>query len=111
MGAGYEVVAHEGILGAADLGHDRLDGVTSAVVVAVAGGAGEMALADSVMDERRQNFAAVVFCDFLCAGECFGAHFFRIFGKGFDTGIDVEKLLFHWNSSVLDNKTENRSFR
>ena len=60
MGAVDELQAHQGVLSAEDVGVDLIQGVPAQIVVAVAGGAGEVGLRHPVFLEGRQHLAGVL---------------------------------------------------
>ena len=59
MGAVHKPDAHQGVLGAEDIGIDLLQLVPAQVVVAVAGGAGKIALGHMVLLEGGQDLLGV----------------------------------------------------
>ena len=69
MGAVDELDAHQGVLSAENFGVDLIQGVSSQVIVAVAGGAGEVGFCHPVVLEGGQDFLTVVFRHGVDVGE------------------------------------------
>ena len=69
MGAVDELDAHQGVLGAEDLGVDLIQGVPTQVVIAVPSGAGEVGFRHSMVLEGGQHLLAVVFRHGVDVGE------------------------------------------
>ena len=63
MGAVDEADADQGVLGAEDLGVDLLQLVPAQVVIAVAGGTGEVCLRHPVLLEGRQDLLGILLGD------------------------------------------------
>ena len=75
MGAVYEIVAHQGVLGAEDLCENGVELVPAVVAVAVAVGAFHVDIAYFVVDESFQDAFAVKFCHAVELGELWPAQF------------------------------------
>ena len=72
MGAVDELHPHQGVLGAENVGVDLIQGVPAQIVVAVAGGAGEVGLRHPVFLEGRQHLAGVLLRNGVDAAELLG---------------------------------------
>ena len=95
MGAGYEVVADQGVLTAEDVCQYRIQGFPSDVAVAIAGGACEHGLTDPVLDKGSQYLPGIVVGGIVDLPENAGTLFLGLTAEGFDPLIYGEKRFFH----------------
>ena len=95
MGAGYEIVADQGVLTAEDVCQYRIQGFPSDVAVAIAGGACEHGLTDPVPDKGSQYLPGIVVGGIVDLPEDAGTLFLGLTAEGFDPLIYGEKRFFH----------------
>ena len=92
MRAADKVVAHQRVLGFKDRGVDAVERVAPEIVIAVARGAAEIALADARLLKRLDHLDLVVFLNVLDLPQPVGAECRSPLGGGEDPFVYVKKV-------------------